>query len=107
VTATPTKTKTRTKTKMRTKTQIDKEIAALKALKPVGVWADKTARSIRTAIEELEHGVDQTSSEWEEMPEAQQDVVHVAIAWRDGMVEAPSRGWGGLVTKPRKARQKK
>lgn len=81
-----------------TKDQIAAEIAALKALKPVGLFARKTAAAIELIIEELEHGIDQTSDEWHELTDEQQDHVLQAMAWKDGHnTDRPSEGWGGLV----------
>jgi hypothetical protein len=83
---------------MRTKQEIEAEIKALKALKPVGDFRRKTAATIETAIEELEFGVDQTAEEWNELSDEQRDIVNVAAAWRSGEETKPSEGWGGLVS---------
>ena len=81
-----------------TKDQIAAEVAILKTLKPVGPFAIKTAKSIELMIEELEHGVDQTSDEWSELNDEQQDVVNVTMLWKTGHHnDRPSQGWGGLV----------
>jgi DNA-directed RNA polymerase specialized sigma54-like protein len=83
---------------MRTKQEIENEIAALKALKPVGRFAAKTAESIELQIEELEYGVDQTAGEWEELTGEQQSVVNDTIEWKEGHSKnAPSKEWDGLV----------
>jgi hypothetical protein len=83
---------------MRTPQEIETEIAALKALKPVGPFKDKTAGSIAAAIEELLNGVDDTADEFEEMPENEQQLVWDARYWKDGdSDEKPSEGWGQLV----------
>lgn len=84
---------------MRTKQEIETEIAALKALKPLGRFADKTAESIALQIEELEYGVDQTAGEWEELSEEQQSVVNDTIEWKEGRAQnPPSKEWCGLVS---------
>jgi len=83
---------------MRTKQEIESEIKALKALKPTGDFKRKTAATIETAIEELEHGVDQTAEEWNDLSDEQRDIVNVAAAWRNGEETKPSEGWDGLVS---------
>ena len=85
---------------MRTQQEIETEIAALKALKPVGPFKDRTAGSITAALEELINGVDDTADEFEEMPENEQDMVWAARKWKwnEGKSdEKPSEGWGRLV----------
>ncbi len=83
---------------MRKQTEIDAEIAALKALKPVGDFKEKTKRSIEVAIIELEEGFDDTSGEWDELEDTQQDIVNTARMWKEGdSSEKPSEGWGELV----------
>ena len=83
---------------MRTKREIETEIKALKALKPIGDFKQKTAATIETAIEELEYGVDQTAEEWNELSDEQRDIVNVADAWRNGEETKPSEGWYDLVS---------
>ncbi len=83
---------------MRTKQEIQTEIAALKALKPVGRFADKTTEGIALQIEELEHGIDQTACEWEDLSDEQQGVVNDTIEWKESRSDSPpSKEWGGLV----------
>lgn len=85
---------------MRTKPEIDTEIKALKALKPVGTFKEHTARKIELAIEELEHGYDDTSGEWSELDDSEQDVINVARRWKEGdSSDKVSTGWGALVSK--------
>jgi hypothetical protein len=84
---------------MRTRIEVEKEIAALKALKPVGWHKQQTAEIIAVAVEELKYGVDQTAEEWNELTDSQRDAVREAIAWRDGEKDVPSEGWGGLVAR--------
>lgn len=82
----------------RNKQEIDREIAALKKLKPTGHWAEKTKRSIAIVIEELESAWDQTSGEFEELTFEQKDLVWMAAAWRQGESnDRPSEGWEGLA----------
>lgn len=83
---------------MRTTREIAAEIQALKALKPTGRFKRKTAATIAAAIEELEHGVDQTAEEWSELSDEQRDIVNVAAAWRSGEETKPSVGWDDLVS---------
>lgn len=84
---------------MRTPQEIKTEIEALKALKPTGRFADKTAESIALQIEELEYGVDQTAGEWEELTNEQQSVVYDTIEWKEGRTKnPPSKEWRGLVS---------
>lgn len=84
---------------MRTQKEIAKEIKALKSLKPIrGQWQTKTQRSIDFAIEELEHGYDDTSEEFAELSDSHQDVIMAARRWKEGASdERPSEGWGALV----------
>lgn len=83
---------------MRTATEIATEIAALKALKPMGAWAIKTMQSIQVAIEELEFGVDDTAEEWHALTDTQRDMVLTTRAWKQGHSnDRPSEGWGDLV----------
>lgn len=92
---------------MKTKTQIQQEIAELKALKPVGPFAAKTARSIKLAVEELEFGVDQTAAEWDELTDEQRDIVSQTAAWREGFADRPSTDWGSLVEPVKRATKRK
>ncbi len=83
---------------MRTQIEITSEIESLKALKPTGRFAEKTAASIALQIEELEYGVDQTADEWEELDEERQSVVNDTIGWKEGRNDCPpSEEWRGLV----------
>lgn len=84
--------------KPRTKNEIRDEIAALKALEPVGVWASKTRRSIELAIEQLEHGCDDTAEEFSELSDEHQDIILQTRRWEQGEInDRPSEGWGPLV----------
>jgi hypothetical protein len=81
-----------------TREQIDKEIKALKALKPVGAHAGATRNKILYAIQELEFGVDQTAEEWLDLTDSEQETVESAKAWKEGHTkDRPSEGWGALV----------
>lgn len=83
---------------MRTKQEIETEIAALKALKPVGRFAEKTSESIALQIEELEYGVDQTAAEWDDLSDEQQSVVNETIEWKEGRIRTPPhKEWCGLM----------
>ena len=64
-----------------TKQEIQTEISALKALKAPTVH---TKELIGLSIEELEFGVDQTSGEWDEMRQDEQDIVHFTQLWKNG-----------------------
>lgn len=79
--------------------EIAAEVAALRRLKPTGLWRAKTTRSIEIQIEALEGHIDETSDEFSvELNEEQQDIATQAINWRDGVgSDQPSTGWGGLV----------
>lgn len=82
--------------------QIAAEVCALRALKPCGPWARKTAESIALQIDTLEGNVDHTADEFVcELTETQQQQVLDVCAWMDGDVsERPSEGWGLLVEQP-------
>lgn len=85
---------------MRTKEEIAAEIKALKALKPAGPFKEDTKRSIALCIEELQFGVDQTADEFDDLSEAEQDLVQQVWMWKHGRDDGcgrPSDGWGGLV----------
>lgn len=83
---------------MRTKTEIQQEIKALRALKPVGVWRSKTQRTIEVMIEELDQGWDITSEEWEELEFELKSAVTDARRWKEReSEESPSLGFGDLV----------
>ena len=83
---------------MRTKDEINQEIKALKKLVPVGQWKEKTTRSIAAAVEELEHGYDDTAEEWNELSDSERDGILNARQWKEGdSDEKPSEGWGSLV----------
>ena len=84
---------------MRTPEEIQAEIAALKALKPVGRWAYATARKIRACIHELEGDIDMTAPEFtDETDEDLKSVIMDAHSWKSGEMESkPSEGWGKLV----------
>lgn len=83
--------------KPKTTQQVAAEIAALKALKPVGQFTKKTKETIEIQIEALEHGMDETAPEWEELSEEQQMAAMDATTWKEGgNDEAPSKGFGNL-----------
>lgn len=83
---------------MRTKQEIESEITSLKALKPAaGRLKESTKRQIELAVEELEHGFDDTAEEWDELTHSEQDIIKVARRWKEGGREKPSEGWGKLV----------
>jgi hypothetical protein len=84
---------------MRTPEEIQTEIAALKALRPVGRYAYATARKIRACIHELEEGIDMTAPEFtDETDEDIKSVIMDAHSWKTGQMELrPSGGWGKLV----------
>lgn len=85
---------------MRTREQIDAEIANLRKLKPIGAFKQQTQAKIDLMIEELEHGYDQTSGEWNELCDAEQCAVVDAKNWKEGFSEdRPSQDWGALVKK--------
>lgn len=84
---------------MRTNKEIESEIRALKKLNPIGPFKMKTARSIELAIEELEHGYDDTSGEYSELDDSHQDIIQSARRWKEGDTdERISEGWGGLAS---------
>ena len=84
---------------MRTKQEIESEIKALKALKPVGSFKDAIAVKIELAIDELEHGYDDTAAEWNDLNDSEQDIVMTARQWKEGdSDDKPSEGWGALVS---------
>lgn len=94
---------------MRTPAEIRAEVKALKALKPVGKWKNKTAARIELAIEELKNGIDDSAAEWDALGEEAQDYVYQTRFWKQGNTEErPSEGWGELVqqAKPKKGRPK-
>ena len=83
---------------MRTPQEIETEIAALKALKPVGPFRESTGLYIATALIELEEGIDDTAAEWSEMSGREQDASTDARLWRQCVTQKkPSEGWGQLV----------
>jgi hypothetical protein len=83
---------------MRNQSEIDEEIFALKALKPVGMFRRQTQKKIDLTIEELEDGVDDTAGEWSELSDDEQATVHDARCWKNSGGEGrPSDGWGTLV----------
>lgn len=83
----------------RTPRQVADEIAALRALVPVGRWKTKTARSIQIAIDALKDGIDETSDEFSvELTEEEQMTALDAINWKNGdSDDKPSEGWGDLA----------
>jgi len=83
---------------MRTKKEIDTEIAALQALKPIGQFKRKTEQTIKHAVTELQQGWDDTSGEYDELPPHDQDMIMQARRWKEGDTDdKPSEGWGALV----------
>lgn len=83
----------------KTPQEIAAEIAALKALKPVGQFKRKTAETIALQIEALEGKIDETSDEFNvELTDEQQMSAMDAINWVNGDADAkPSGDWGALV----------
>lgn len=82
----------------RTKEEVEKEIAALRALKPIGGFKEKTRDSLAVAIDALSGEIDTTSDEFEELDDEVKDIAQSAIAWKDGhSEEKPSSGWDGLA----------
>lgn len=83
---------------MRSKQEIAGELAALKELKPVGPFRFRTKALLALAMEELEHGVDQSAGDWDDLSDAQRDVVWQVFSWKEGASdEKPSERWGGLA----------
>ena len=83
----------------RPKEEIQSEIKALRALKPEGHAAHKTAKIIASQIDALENGVDDTCDEWEQLSEEEQMAIRDAQEWAGGDTETkPSEGFGGLVS---------
>lgn len=85
----------------RTPEEIAAEISALRALKPCGPWARRTAESIALQIDMLEGNIDTTADEFVcELTEEQQLLVCDVQTWMDGgNDEKPSEGWETLVEK--------
>ena len=82
----------------KTKEEIKREIAALKALKPIGRFEEKTRESIELQIEELEFPFDETTEEWGDLSDEQRSCVMDTRDWKDGHNDhAPSKEWAGLV----------
>lgn len=86
----------------RTPEEIAAEISALRALKPCGPWATRTAESIALQVDTLEGNVDTTADEFVcELTEAQQLLVLDVQTWMEGgNDEKPSEGWSTLVEQP-------
>lgn len=83
---------------MRTHTEINEEIAKLKALKPAGIWASKTAASIRLMITELENPFDQDGDEFWGSTEEERMTITDVDDWVQGDTDdKPSEQWAGLV----------
>jgi hypothetical protein len=82
---------------MRTQNEIQNEISALKALRPIGRHAGQTRRKIALAIEELENGVDYTFAVWNELSDTERDIVMETREWKRGGLERPSEGWNQMV----------
>lgn len=86
--------------KRKTGKEISDEIAALRALVPVGPFKEKTRAHIANAIDELLTPFDDTSGEWEELSEAERDTRMQVRAWADGDNQdaySDRKGWGSLV----------
>lgn len=83
----------------KTEHEIATEVAALRKLKPRGLWRAKTERSIEIQIEALQGQIDTTAPEFEaDFSEEEEDTAIQAINWLDGTgSEQPSTGWGELV----------
>jgi hypothetical protein len=86
-------------TNMLPKSVIDREIRALKKLKPFGPWTPKTAATIQRAIDELQEPFDRTSEEWNELPEHERDMCEQVERWKvmGRECDRPSQGWEGLA----------
>ena len=83
---------------MKKRGQIDKEVAALKALKPIGPRKARTAATIAAALQEFEEEFDRTAEEWNELTARERDIRDLVQSWKAGDETAgPSQGWGGLV----------
>jgi hypothetical protein len=90
----------------RTQEQVNVEIAALEACKSYvprySAFRDDNHEQLDLQIEELQHGIDDTAGEWEELDSSEQDAVFEARDWKEGASdEAPSSGWNHF--KPLKA----
>jgi hypothetical protein len=87
---------------VRIKQEIDEEIVALKALKPVGPWAAKTRETIALQVEALKGAIDTSADEFAELPDHQQDAVFDALRWMEGdSGRRPSDEYGGLIEERR------
>lgn len=83
---------------MRTKKEIETEITALKKLKPVGLWANKTAKMIIATIDEFGAPFDRTAGEWNELSDSERQVRDDARDWAEGNSDdRPSAQWKGFV----------
>lgn len=79
------------------KSDIAAEVTALQGLVPVGPNARRTAAAIEIQIEALQHGVDETAAEWNDLSESEQIAATDAASWANGTSrEKPSTGWGSL-----------
>lgn len=84
----------------RTGKEIAEEIDALRALVPVGPFAEKTKRHIADAIDELQSPYDRSCGEWEELSDAEQDTRTQIEGWVEGLIEerySDRKSWGNLV----------
>lgn len=84
--------------KPKTNEEIAAEVAALRALKPVGKFSVLTAAAIAVAIEALTEGIDTTADEWHDLSGDAQAMAVEALGWKEGLIKKkPSEGFGGLV----------
>ena len=90
----------------RTSQEISGEVAALKALRPVGKFAYTTAKKILACIRELELGQGQVQADLfghtpgpvEERDEEIKSILMDVRNWKLGKTNyKPSEGWGSLV----------
>lgn len=85
--------------KKQTKDQIAAEIVALKKLKPIGLFARKTAATIEVQLDVLHNSgvVDDSCDEWNDLTDEQQSAAYDVQNWVNGDSDAkPSEDWGGL-----------
>ena len=82
-----------------TKEEVDAEIAALNALKPIGPWASTTAGLIGIAAQVLSGEFNSvTAADHGSFTQEQLDIASSAQSWLDGRsTDRPSQGWGELV----------
>jgi len=82
----------------RTQAEIDAEIKAIRALKPVGKFAARTSGTLDVLVEFLQGEIDTTAEEFLQMPYHRQMVIGDAELWLSGDSDSrPSKGWQGLA----------